>query len=71
MFLLQTCVALHRPVSSVAKRTLSVRTMWGSIPGSVKSAQRRQRLTTVATFVRSCVAQALSRGDGPRHSLHA
>ena len=25
----------------------------------------------VATFVRICVAKALRRGDGPRHSLHA
>ena len=31
----------------------------------------RHSVATVATFVRSCVAQALSRGDGPRHSLHA
>ena len=54
-----------------AKRTLSVREVWGSIPGPVKSAQCRQRLATVATFLRSCVAQALSRGDGPRNSLHA
>ena len=27
-------------------------------------------VATPATFLRSCVAQALSRGDGPRHSLH-
>ena len=27
--------------------------------------------TTVAMFVRSCVAQALRRGGGLRHSLHA
>ena len=58
-------------VSSVAKRTLSVREVWGSIPGPVKSAQCRQRLATVETFLRSCVAQALSRRDGPRNSLHA
>ena len=58
-------------VSSVAKRTLSVREVWGSIPGPVKSAQCRQRLATVATLLRSCVAQALSRGDGSRNSLHA
>ena len=32
------------------------------------TAQYRQRLATAATFFRSCVAQALSRGDGPRHS---
>ena len=28
-------------------------------------------LATAATFLRSCVAQALSRGDGSPHSLHA
>ena len=65
-------VVTGRPaVSSVAKRTLSVREVWGSIPGPVKSAQCRQRLATVATLLRNCVAQALSRGDGPRNSLHA
>ena len=59
-------------VRSVAKRALSVREVWGSIPGPVKSAQCRQRLAIVATFFfRSCVAQALSRGDRPRNSLHA
>ena len=58
-------------VSSVVKRTLSVREVLGSIPGSVKSVQCRQWLATAATFLRSCVAQALSRGDGPRNSFHA
>ena len=58
-------------VSSIAKRTLLVREVRGSIPGPVKSTQCRQRLATVATFLRSCVAQVLSRGDGPRNSLHA
>ena len=58
-------------VSSVAKRTLLVQEVRGSIPGPVKSTQCRQRLATVATFLRSCVAQALSRVDGPRNSLHA
>ena len=36
-------------VSSVAKRTLSVREVWGSIPGPVKSAQCRQRLAIVSS----------------------
>ena len=58
-------------VSSVVKSMLSVREVWGLIPGPVKLAQCRQRLATVATFLRSCVTQALSRGDGPRNSLHA
>ena len=58
-------------VCSIAKRTLSVREVWDSISEPVKSTQCRQRLATVATFLRSCVAQGLSRGDGPRNSLHA
>ena len=33
--------------------------------------QCRQRLVATAAFFRSCIAQALSRGNGPRHSLHA
>ena len=43
----------------------------GLILGPVKSAQCRQRPATAVTFVRSCVVQTLSHGDGPRHSLHA
>ena len=48
-----------------------MRKVWGLNTGSVKSAQCHQRLATAATFFRSCVAQSLSRGDGPRHSIHA
>ena len=40
------------------------------IPGR-SNRQCRQRLATAATFLRSCAAQTLSRGDEPRHSLHA
>ena len=38
-------------------------------PGRSNWTQRRQQLATTATFVRSCVAQALGHGDRPRHSL--
>ena len=31
----------------------------------------RQRVATAVTFLQSCVGQALSRGDEPRHSLVA
>ena len=31
--------------------------------------QCRQKLATAATLFRICVAQATSRGNGPRHSL--
>ena len=71
MLLCTSGIGNEPAVSSVAKRTLTVREVWASIPGPVKSMQCRQRLATVATFLRSCVAQALSRGDGPRNSLHA
>ena len=43
----------------------------GSNPGSVKSVQCCQRLTIATTFLRSGVAQALSRADGSGDSLHA
>ena len=50
---------------------LSARKVWGSIPGSVKSDVVANGLTTAATFLRSRLAHALSRGDGSRQSLHA
>ena len=55
----------RRPASSVVRLTLSVWEVWDSIPGPVKSALCRQRLVTAAMFLRSCVAQALSRGNEP------
>ena len=36
--------AKNQPISSVIKRTISVREIWGLIPGPVKSAQCGQRL---------------------------
>ena len=59
----------YRPVGSVAKHTLSVQEVCGSILEPVKSTQFRQRLTTAATFRRICVAQALCRGYEPRYTL--
>ena len=50
---------------------LSVREVWGSIPGPSNWTQCHHRLVTAVTFLRSCVAQALSCGDGPLHSLLA
>ena len=44
----------------------SYRCGWcGIIAGLVKSDTGRQRLATVAVFLQSCVAQALSRGNDP------
>ena len=40
-------------------------------PGPSNWTQSRQQLATAAIFLRNCVAQALSRGDEPRHSLRA
>ena len=37
----------------------------------VRISVKSDAVSTVATFLRSCDAQALSRGDEPRHSLHA
>ena len=75
MYLYLNYNLFNRPVSSVVKRALLVLEVWGLKPGPVKpaptvalvtSAQCRQRLATVVTFLRSCVAQALSCGDGSR-----
>ena len=54
-------------VNSVAKRTLSVREVWGSIPGPAKSKQCRQRLAIVAAIFRSCVAAET--GPATRYTL--
>ena len=51
-------------VNSVVKTSLSVRKVWGSIPGSVNSLPLRY-----SPPLRGCVAQALNRGDMLRHSL--
>ena len=52
----------NQPVSSAVK-TLSMREV--VIPDRSNWAQCRQGLATAATFLLSCVAQVLSRGDGP------
>ena len=64
--LVEKSLVTCRAVCSVAK--LSVREGRGAIPGLKECCQR---LAISATFVWSCVAQALSRGNGPHHSLHA
>ena len=65
-------ISRNRPVSSAGKGTsLSVREAWELIPIPVKSGTASQRLVTAAMFRRSLVGYALSRGYGPRHSLHA
>ena len=40
-------------------------------PSGCNWTQCRQRFATAATFLRSCGAQVLSRGDEPHHSLLA
>ena len=57
-------------IAQLFKHTLPVRGVWGPIPRRVKLAVS-PTARTVATFLRSCVAQALSRADGLRQSLHA
>ena len=61
-------------VSSVAKRTGIGAGGLGfdsRCDGPVRSAQDRLWFATTATYLRSCVALALSRGDGRRHSFHS
>ena len=63
-------VNCYWPRSSDVKHSLSVREVWASILGPVKSVTVSPKDATGAMFLRSCVAQALSRRDGSRHSLH-
>ena len=44
---------------------MDIGTIGDRFPGRMIQIQRRQRLATAVTFLRSCVAQTLSRGDGP------
>ena len=63
-------IYLSRPVGSVV-----VHIAFGAgglgIDSQSNQTQCRQRLATAPTFLRSCVTQAISHGDGPLHSLHA
>ena len=57
--------------SSVVERTSIGAEGLGLDSGSVKSDTVSQTTRPPAIYFRSCVGQALSRGDGPRHSLYA
>ena len=61
----------YRPLAQMLSTHAIGVEVLGSNPGPVNLAQCRQRFATVASFLQSCVAQALSRGDGTRHSSHA
>ena len=54
----------HLRLAQLLSTYLSEREVWSSFPGSVKSTQYRHQ-----TFLRSCVARALSSGDGPASSF--
>ena len=56
-------------VSSVAKHVAIGTGGLGFDSRNGQIRQCRQRLAAAATFLRSCVAQTQSHGDGPRHSL--
>ena len=60
-----------RPVSSVVETLLSVREVWDSNPGPVKSDTVPPMARHRWAFLWNRVAQALNHGNGPRHSLHA
>ena len=61
LFLQFTCRLILQLVQDIAIGA----ELFGSIAGPVKSDTVSQWLATAATFHRSCVAQALNRGDGP------
>ena len=62
-------LVLQPLVSSVAKLTLSVRKIWSWNPGLVTLTPTARHRCNISSL--RCVARALCRGDGPRHSLHA
>ena len=62
---------LNLPICSAAKNIAFGAAGYRRDSPAGRIAQCRQRLATAAVFFRSCVAQALSHGNRPRHSLHA
>ena len=61
----------NRPRSAVVKHHCRCGRSGVRLPGQSNLTQCRQQLATAAIFLRSCVVQALNRGDGSRPSLHA
>ena len=61
--------ALPDGITEWLKTPISVYKVLGLFLGPVESDAASP--TPIQGFFLSCVAQALSRGDGPRHSLHA
>ena len=68
---------VHRRISvltfcnSVVKHTLSVQEYGIRFPGRSNRHSVANGSLPLATFLRCCVAQTLSRGDRPRYLLHA
>ena len=61
---------MHRPVGLVVKDIgIAVEEVGAWIPEPVKSDTMSPTVSTASPFFRRCVAQALSRGDGPGHSV--
>ena len=59
-------VKLNWPIRTVVEALLLVQEFGVRLPGWSNGTQCRQRLTTAATFLLNCIAQALySRKDGP------
>ena len=68
LFFRDVLIEMHRPVSSAVELIA----IGAGDLGFVSQVRRiGHSVATDATFARSCVAQALSRGDGARHLLHA
>ena len=54
----------NQKIGLLIKTSLSLRQVWASVLCRLYPTQCRLRPATAAMFLRSCVAQALSRGDG-------
>ena len=59
-----------RPDSSAATHIDIGADVLGSVPGLPNRTQCRLGLATAAMFLRSCVVQALNRGDELCYSIH-
>ena len=64
-------ILVARPVGVVVKNITIDAGGLGFDSGRSFRTQCRQRLATATMFLRSCVSQELSRGDGLRCLLHA
>ena len=79
MFITNSAMYFAKPASYLRtdrltywlKTQVAMQEVVGSIPGPVQSNTELLTASHRLTFFRSCVAKALSPGDGSCHSIHA